>query len=77
MGISSCIYSKRSISVGATADYWVNAMDGKPFFVVGQAVDPGMLQGLENEIVPRLEADVPNQPSVVGVRAFAPFQEIF
>ena len=47
----------------ATADYWVNAMDGQPFFVVSQAVDPGLLQVLERDIVPRLEQDVPNQPS--------------
>ena len=45
------------------ADYWVNAMDGKPFFVVSQPVDPGMLQVLEHDIIPRLEQDVPNQPS--------------
>src|SRR5262249_43140159 len=38
-------------------------MDGKPFFVVSQAVDPGLLQVLEHDIVPRLEEDVPNQPS--------------
>jgi hypothetical protein len=37
-------------------------MDGKPFFVVSQAVDPGLLQVLERDIVPRLEADIPNQP---------------
>ena len=39
-------------------------MDGQPFFVVSQAVDPGMLQVLERDIIPRLEQDVPNQPSV-------------
>jgi hypothetical protein len=27
-------------------------MDGKPFFVVSQAVDPGLLQVLECDIVP-------------------------
>jgi hypothetical protein len=30
-------------------------MGGKPFFVVSQAVDPGLLQVLECDIVPRLE----------------------
>jgi hypothetical protein len=30
---------------------------------VSQAVDPGLLQVLECDIVPRLENDVPNQPS--------------
>src|SRR6202011_565556 len=43
-------------------DYWVNAMDGRPFFVVSCAVDPGLLSVLRDQIVPRLKADVPNQP---------------
>lgn len=47
----------------ATCDYWVNAMNGNPFFYINKAVDPGMLQVLENEIIPRLEQDVPNQPT--------------
>lgn len=47
----------------ATCDYWVNAMDGKPFFYVNKAVDPGMIQVLEKEIIPRLEQDIPNQPT--------------
>ncbi|EKD74476.1 MAG: hypothetical protein ACD_44C00428G0001 [uncultured bacterium] len=34
-------------------------MDGQPFFLVNKAVDPGLLQVLENEIVPRLEKDLP------------------
>jgi prepilin-type processing-associated H-X9-DG protein len=55
--------ARQRLCLSATADYWVNAMDGKPFFVVSQAVDPGMLQVLERDIVPRLEQDVPNQPS--------------
>jgi hypothetical protein len=37
----------------ATTDYWVNAMDGQPFFVVDQVVDPGLIQVIEHEIVPR------------------------
>ncbi len=55
--------ARERLCLSATADYWVNAMDGKPFFVVSQAVDPGLLQVLECDIVPRLENDVPNQPS--------------
>ena len=55
--------ARERLCLSATADYWVNAMDGQPFFVVSQAVDPGLLQVLERDIVPRLEQDVPNQPS--------------
>ena len=53
----------------ATADYWVNAMDGKPFFVVSQPVDPGMLQTIEHDILPVLERDVPNQPDAEQLAA--------
>ena len=44
-------------------------MDGKPFFVVSQPVDPGLLKVLERDIVPRLEQDVPNQPSAERLEA--------
>ncbi|MCG6868153.1 MAG: hypothetical protein LJE91_05305 [Gammaproteobacteria bacterium] len=37
----------------ATTDYWVNAMDGQPLCVVNQVVDPGLIQVIEHEIVPR------------------------
>ena len=38
--------ARERLCLSATADYWVNAMDGKPFFVMSQAVDPGLLQVL-------------------------------
>ncbi len=41
----------------------MNGFDGLPFFKVNCAVDPGMIHVIENEIVSRLEAQVPNQPS--------------
>ena len=55
--------ARQRLCLSATADYWVNAMDGQPFFVVSQAVDPGLLQVMEHDLIPRLEEDVPNQPS--------------
>ncbi len=61
--------ARQRLCLGATADYWVNAMDGKPFFVVSTAVDPGLLQVLEQQIVPRLEAEVPGQPSSAELAA--------
>jgi hypothetical protein len=36
-------------------------MDGQPFFVVNQALDPGPIPVVEGEIVPRLDACVPPQ----------------
>ena len=61
--------ARERLRLAATADYWVNAMDGKPFFVVSQAVDPGLLKTLEEDIVLRLEQEVPNQPSAEQLAA--------
>jgi prepilin-type processing-associated H-X9-DG protein len=55
--------ARQKLCLRATTDYWVNAMDGQPFFLLNQAVDPGMLQVVEHELVPRLERDIPNQPT--------------
>ena len=52
-----------------TTDYWINAMDGQPFFVVTRPVDPGLLGVLREEIVPRLERDVPGQPDAAALQA--------
>lgn len=57
--------SRQKLCLRATVDYWVNAMDGRPFFVVNKEVDPGLQQVLENEIVPRLEGEVPDQPDAL------------
>jgi hypothetical protein len=51
--------ARERLCLRATTDYWVNAMDGQPFFVVNQAVDPGLIQVIEQEIVPQLERCVP------------------
>jgi len=55
--------ARQKLCLRATTDYWVNALDGQPFFLLNQAVDPGMVQVLEHQIVPRLEREIPNQPT--------------
>lgn len=55
--------SRQRLCLRATVDYWVNAMDGQPFFVVHQDVDPGLVNVLENQILPRLSEDIPGQPT--------------
>ena len=55
--------ARQKLCLRATTDYWVNAMDGQPFCVIHQAVDPGLIQVLEHEIVPHLLQDIPAQPS--------------
>ena len=54
--------ARQRLCLRATVDYWVNAMDGNPFFRINRAVDPGLLTVLRDEIIPSLEADVPGQP---------------
>jgi prepilin-type processing-associated H-X9-DG protein len=61
--------SREKLCLRATVDYWVNAMNGEPFFYINKAVDPGLLSVLENEIVPRLEKEVPGQPSRLELEA--------
>lgn len=55
--------AREKLCLHATCDYWVNAMNGNPFFLIPKDVDPGLLCVLEHEIVPRLENEIPNQPS--------------
>ena len=61
--------SRQRLCLRGTTDYWVNAMDGQPFFVVTQPVDPGLLCVLREQVVPRLKTDVPGQPSAEQLAA--------
>jgi hypothetical protein len=61
--------ARQKLCLRATSDYWVNAMDGQPFFVVRQAVDPGMIKVIEQDILPRLHRDVPAQPDEAELAA--------
>ena len=55
--------ARQKLCLHATTDYWVNDGEGQPFCVVHTEVDPGLIQVLEGEILPRLEKDIPNQPN--------------
>ncbi len=61
--------ARQRLCLRATTDYWVNAMDGQPFFVVNQVVDPGLIQVIEQDIVPRLAQQVPEQPGAEQLQA--------
>lgn len=61
--------ARQKLCLRATTDYWVNAMDGQPFFMINKAVDPGLLTVLEDEIVPRLEQEIPHQPGLFELEA--------
>ncbi|MGH9671346.1 MAG: putative transposase [Terriglobales bacterium] len=51
--------SRQRLCLRGTTDYWVNALDAQPFFVVTRVVDPGLVKVIEEEIVPRIERDAP------------------
>ena len=55
--------TRQKLCLRATTDYWVNAMDGAPFFRVEKPIDPGLLKVLKEDIIPWLEKEIPNQPT--------------
>ena len=55
--------SRMRLCLRGISNYWVNDAIGQPFFMVEKQIDPGMLQVLREDIVPRLLVDVPDQPS--------------
>ena len=61
--------SRERLCLRGTTDYWVNALDGQPFFCVTQPIDPGLIKTLENEIIPRLLDDIPGQPTTEALAA--------
>jgi hypothetical protein len=61
--------ARQRLCLRATTDYWVNAMDGQPFLVVHHAIDPGLIQVIEQDILPRLDQTVPGQPHAEDLQA--------
>jgi transposase len=55
--------SRERLCLRGTTDYWVNDAVGLPFFMVEKPIDPGLLNTLRDDIVPRLLKDIPKQPS--------------
>ena len=54
--------ARQKLALRGVTDYWVNDKIGRPFFRVSSPFSHGLLAMLENEIVPRLIKEVPNQP---------------
>lgn len=61
--------SRDRLCVRSLMDYWICDRDGKPFFVVTAVGTEGMLHHLRATIIPRLLAEVPNQPSEAELAA--------
>lgn len=52
--------SRQRLCLRGTTDYWINALDAQPFFVVTKAIDPGLIKVIKDDIVPRILEDAPN-----------------
>jgi hypothetical protein len=55
--------SRLRLCMSGSTDYWVNSSLGEPFFVVHKTINEGMIKVLQEDIIPRLNTDVPNQPT--------------
>ena len=55
--------SRLRLAMRGTTDYWVNDKLGQPFFSVSKHVSGSMIETIKQDIIPRLEKDVPNQPT--------------
>ncbi len=55
--------SRLRLCMSGSTDYWVNDSLGQPFFVVNKAVNSSMIQVIKHDIIPRLDRDIPDQPS--------------
>jgi hypothetical protein len=51
--------ARQKLYLRALVDYWVNALDGQPFFYINQEIDHGLVQALREDVVPWVEAHAP------------------
>lgn len=57
-------FTRLRLCMRGTNVYYVNDILGQPFFSIEKTIDPGMIEVLRQNIIPRLLRDIPNQPSV-------------
>jgi hypothetical protein len=55
--------SRMRLCLSGSTDYRINNSLGQPFFVVHKTVNEGMLKVSEDDIIPRLDREVPDQPT--------------
>jgi hypothetical protein len=61
--------SRMRLCMSGSTDYWVNNQMGEPFFVVRKTINDGLIKTLQDDIIPRLNKEVPNQPSEATLQA--------
>jgi Transposase protein len=69
--------ARERLCLRGTTDYWINAMDGQPFFFVNKEVDPGLLATLRRDLVPWLELYAPVSPELQRQMEKDPLQHRF
>jgi hypothetical protein len=55
--------SRMRLCLSGSTDYWINDRLGQPFFVIYKTLNEGMIKVIKDEVIPRLDIEVPNQPS--------------
>ena len=55
--------SRMRLCMSGSTDYWVNNQMGHPFFVIPKTINEGLVKTLLDDIIPRLNREVPNQPT--------------
>jgi len=55
--------SRMRLCMSGSTDYWVNNQIGQPFFVISKTINDGLIKAITEDIIPRLNRDVPNQPT--------------
>ncbi len=56
---------RQKLCLRGMTDYWVNEESGKPLFSVTTPFSKGLISMLKEEIIPKLLAQMPNQPSEI------------
>ena len=55
--------SRLRLCMSGSTDFYVNDKTGQPFFVISEVINSGMIEQIKTSILPRLEKEVPGQPT--------------
>ena len=61
--------SRMRLCMSGSTDYWVSNQMGQPFFVIPKTINNGLIKTLSDDIIPRLNREVPHQPSEAELAA--------
>lgn len=60
--------SRMRLCLSGSTDYWIKDKLGQPFFVVYKTLNEGMIKVIKDEVIPRLDREVPDQPSAAELK---------